>query len=461
MASSPSSSIGPRRQGSFHPRGLEPLLEGEQHLHNEPSSASTSRSHRAVLATWRNALLLAIALCACLLLVGIPIGLAITIYGAGAFAAVVAPLLSIIGATAVTAAWIAFPAVRSAHTGQVTCLSVAYAWHSMAWLLFWWSAYASWPALARCNTFKIAMAGWVCTFLWCFPIGLDWLLLMRGDLRSAGGARRTLSVACHLTWFVAAGLALPIVRAHYSLTPLVNQTVGADDPAAGTDALAALSSMHVCVAESMQPTWWPHVIMAVWLASMCFSVGVYSFGLRATVVETPRVVWERHRMRAVQITAASLIMQPPSASMFWLLLDGRQPPLFLSLWAIFGGVAAQGALNAVAYFWHEPGTLSALLCGVLLRSSSSGGGVCGGACVDVCGAGGAVQQLQHTDSRFVHFRREDVEGSSSAAAARSGDAVVDRVLAEDRIAVPFRLGFLLVPVAIVGAFLALVVALHL
>ena len=175
--------------GLLPPRGLEPLLEGEQHVHNEPSSASTPRPHRAVLATWRNALLLAIALCACLLLVGIPIGLAITIYGAGSLAAMVAPLLSIIGATAVTAAWIAFPAVRSAHTGQVTCLSVAYAWHSMAWLLFWWSAYASWPALARCNTFKIAMAGWVCTFLWCFPIGLDWLLLMRGDLRSAGGAR--------------------------------------------------------------------------------------------------------------------------------------------------------------------------------------------------------------------------------------------------------------------------------
>lgn len=447
MASGSSSAVGPRRQGSFHPCGLDPLLEGDQLA---PVRAAQAQESAAPYphSSWKPLAKIAIVLCAGLVLVGIPVGLSITVEDAGALCAIIGPLLSIVATLVVCAAWAALPAVRSAHTGQVTCLSIACGLHSIAWLIFWWSAFVAWSDPARCDAFKFALIGWVCTFLWYFPVGIDWILLMRGNRRSASGARRLLSHACHLTWLVALGLALPLVRAQYSLTPLFNST--ASGASGQASALVALSSMHLCRLQSIQPTWWPVVVMAVWAAAACFSVGVYTAGMRQAAEETPRIVWARHRVRAMQLAAGFVVLQPPSAALFWMLLDGQQPPAFLCLWGIFAGAAVQGAINALSYFWNEPGALSALCCGVLLYPCSDTG--CLGGDSDV------VQQLHHADSRFVHFRREDIEGR--AAPLRGAEDIVQRVLAEDQKSVPFRMLLMVVPVAALGIFFGLVVALH-
>ena len=315
----------------------------------------------------------------------------------------------------------------------------------------------------------MALAGWVCSCLWCFPVGLDWMLLLRGDRRSSSGARRVLSLACHLTWLVAAGLALPLVRADATLISLINLTEAEQQPG-GEGELSDLASMQVCTLQNLSPTWWPHVLLGMWVITAGFNLAVYSIGTFCTADHTPRVVFERHRLRAMQIAAAFGLLQPPSAALFWYLLEdgigdgsssgtsssipGRAPPLVVSLWAIFAGVPLQGALNALAYFWHEPGALTALCASALslcdARATST---------ARLNHGGGSQPSLHHHDSRFVHFRREDVEGGGNEQEA-NGDDVVNRVLAEERQSVPFRLVLMLVPVAIVILFFALVVGMH-
>ena len=423
----------PRRLGSFHPRALDSVIP----LSQAPSSSYAPR--RFVV------LLLVVAL-----LVAAPIVLALTVTSAASTAASLPPALSIGSSLAACGLW-AWQPVRSAHFGQVVCVCLACACFSSCWLLMLIAR----DPVTRCAAFKLALAGWVASFLWCWPLGLDWLLLMTGARRGSGNTRRALSYACHLTWVAAAALALPLVRAN-ALPANATATAGFAIDDAIAAAAAALPS---CTLSELAPSWWPWVLAGAWAATYIFNVVVYLACGSRHAESTPRVVSERHRRRARCFALAFCTLQPPTALNFWYVVAGgcggdassggiSAPPL-LALWAAFLGVTWQGAFTALTHAWHEPLILAA---------------VSGAACRDCAGRDGGGAPLAHADSRFVHFEESFLSNARDHEGSAEATEVVRRVLEAERQAVeadvPFRLALCLLPAGLVAAGLVFVLVRH-
>jgi hypothetical protein len=445
-----------RRYGSFHPRSLEPFLEDEDpgpaalQPHDslppfEPTPPTSPeappfflslRCNDSPVGCW---ILGVIALLSLLAAAISPLLFAVVIPPSRSIAAIIPPALSLVGSLAVICAWMCNPMVRSAHTGQVACLSVACVWFSAAWLIFFAGAFAGWTEDARCTAFKVALAGWVASFLWCWPISIDWILLMRGDHRSQGTARRTLSRMCHLTWFAAAGLALPLLRSYEAhLVPVTNTSALESAECARGEGADEPPVLCVCHLDQLRPSWWPYVLATSWCCTVAFTICAHAL---CSSEDTPRVVGYRHRRRALTLAVSFCTLQAPAALLFWNLWSGPgegAPALLLGIWSIFAGVPWQGASVGIAFAWNEPTVRAALL--------------------RWCRRGGDFDEPHHfarADSRFVHFERVISEQ----------EAHVHRALnleeSEGDPDAQFRFASVVLSIVIISVFFGLLLLLHL
>ena len=442
-----------------------------------------------VAANWLVWLRLGTMLILCLLIFTAPLLLAIFVAGMSTLAALLPPALSLSGNVYMLGTYFVIPECQTAHLGQIVCLTAANTWYSTAWLLFLFTADV-WSASARCATFKLSLAGWVASLLWALPICCDWLLLMQGDRRSHQGSRRVLSHACHVVWLLAAGLALPLIRADAQLVMLNASLAAGDDAIFGfqagdqfadgaiTAAVGASSSsaaaagasldmgawsLPVCTLSGLTPSWWRYVLGATIGSALLLPAIAYAVGLWQARGHTPLVVWARHSTRTPLMTFASLILQPPTAAFYWYLLSSPNAPSppsalpMLALWGLLLGAPWQGAVNAFTHALHEP----------TLRPSWPTSCRCMEEAECTRSTQASLPQLAHADSRFVHFEEA---GSGALAHPESSegeaDAMVAQALAEVDAAdaaadLPFRWAIGIVLIALVALGFGLVLVMHL
>ena len=438
MSSASPSQPPARRQGSFHPQALlEPLdVPGESNSapveprFTLPAVPSCVPQVRAMLIVAASTLLIAAPIVLMFMPAADP-GSA----DVHAVAAAVPAAISLVTSLAVSSSWLLFPGVRNAHFGQAVCLLLACVWYSATWLVALYGPDQS----SRRVAFKLNLVAFIATFLWSWPIGIDWLLLMTGERRGSGAARRFLAIACHCTWLVAAGLGLPIVR---SDAAYYNISSSADSPL--TNAATHLPTL---IFTSITPSWWPSLLVALWLATTVFNLLVFVLGwsCSSSASTVPKVVAARHKQRALCTAVAFFALQPPTALMGYYALHSAPDtpaPSLLLLWSAMLGVPWMGCIHSVLCIMHEPN----------LRSALRGWWAC------CCGSNNGPVELTHADSRFVHFERP--AGLTAEAEEAEADLLVRRVLnAEGE--PTFRMALILLPAGLVAGGLAVVLILKL
>ena len=140
----------PRRAGSFHPKSVrirddsleEPLVDGDAlEAPPEPPTAAPAAAEEhadADVASPVSAsrLLLFLTLCPVLIAALVAALLVLDRKEPWVWLWVLPNALSILGSSVIIACWLAFPELRSAHTGQMVFLSVADVFYSCAWIVY-------------------------------------------------------------------------------------------------------------------------------------------------------------------------------------------------------------------------------------------------------------------------------------------------------------------------------------
>ena len=141
----------PRRAGSFHPKSVrirddsleEPLVDGDAlEAPPEPPAAASAPAAAeepdADVASPVSAsrLLLFLTLCPVLIAALVAALLVLDRKEPWVWLWVLPNALSILGSSVIIACWLAFPELRSAHTGQMVFLSVADVFYSCAWIVY-------------------------------------------------------------------------------------------------------------------------------------------------------------------------------------------------------------------------------------------------------------------------------------------------------------------------------------
>ena len=128
-----------------------------------------------------------------------------------------------------------------------------------------------------------------------------------------------------------------------------------------------------------------------------------------------------------------IVLHPPTLAYFtysnavW---THDPPPRFLTIWASVGGAPCQGLLLALAYALADPGLVRAIR--VSIRPSTA-----------AAHADGTRAALAHTDSRHVHFNREQLPRGAAGIRGGGRENRADplaRVLAEQRIGLDDEMG---------------------
>ena len=139
----------PRRAGSFHPKSVrirddsleEPLVDGDAlEAPPEPPAAPPAAAEEpdADVASPVSAsrLILFLTLCPVLIAALVAALLVLDRKEPWVWLWVLPNALSILGSSVIIACWLAFPELRSAHTGQMVFLSVADVFYSCAWIVY-------------------------------------------------------------------------------------------------------------------------------------------------------------------------------------------------------------------------------------------------------------------------------------------------------------------------------------
>ena len=138
----------PRRAGSFHPKSVrirddsleEPLVDGDaleappEPPAAPPAAAEEPDADPSPVSASR--LLLFLTLCPVLIAALVAALLVLDRKEPWVWLWVLPNALSILGSSVIIACWLAFPELRSAHTGQMVFLSVADVFYSCAWIVY-------------------------------------------------------------------------------------------------------------------------------------------------------------------------------------------------------------------------------------------------------------------------------------------------------------------------------------
>ena len=261
-------------------------------------------------------------------------------------------LASLFGLFCVCASWVAWPTLRS--------------------VLF----VAALPdGTARCVAVKLTAAGWVASWMWSWPVTLDFLLLVRFHMRGNTGARYWLSRGSQLVWLLAAAVSLPLIR---------------------SDAYTVEDPIAVCALPTRPAAWPPYAITAAFGVTALFNGAVHLSTLFGRAAEDmPGVVRQRHQRRALCLCVCFCVLQPPTAALFafnYFASDEAAaasnvtlPPQVISVWSAQAGASWQGLLLGLAFAaWAD--------LGMGVRRV-----------VRCCSRSEEVPVLGHEDSRFVHF----------------------------------------------------------
>ena len=278
---------------------------------------------------------------------------------------------SLFGLFCVCASWVAWPTLRSVFFGHITCLAVATAWYAVGVLFV-----AALPdGTARCVAVKLTAAGWVASWMWSWPVTLDFLLLVRFHMRGNTGARYWLSRGSQLVWLLAAAVSLPLIR---------------------SDAYTVEDPIAVCALPTRPAAWPPYAITAAFGVTALFNGAVHLSTLFGRAAEDmPGVVRQRHQRRALCLCVCFCVLQPPTAALFafnYFASDEAAaasnvtlPPQVISVWSAQAGASWQGLLLGLAFAaWAD--------LGMGVRRV-----------VRCCSRSEEVPVLGHEDSRFVHF----------------------------------------------------------
>lgn len=323
-------------------------------------------------------------------------------------ASAVPAVLSLLGVGAVCGSWIGWSSLRSVHFGHVACLAVASAWYALGVLVV-----AVTPdGEARCIAFKVTAAGWVASWMWSWPVSLDFLLLVRFHQRGNMGLRLWLARGSQLFWLLSAALSLPLLRA---------------------DAYLVEDAVAVCALPSRPSGWPPRLLTITFGVTALFNLIVHlSTLLGRAADDMPAVVRLRHQRRAFSLGVCFCVLQPPTAAAFAYayyagaegapdVLGGPRPPRALALWAAQLGASWQGLLLGLVFgAWAEMGT-ALRRAGLWCRGAAAPccASCCASCCVS-CAPGCAVADedeqpaLSHEDSRFVHFEHREEHATEHA-----------------------------------------------
>ena len=135
----------PRRAGSFHPKSVrirddsleEPLVDDDAlEAPPEPPAAAEEPDADVASPVSASRLLLFLTLCPVLIAALVAALLVLDRKEPWVWLWVLPNALSILGSSVIIACWLAFPELRSAHTGQMVFLSVADVFYSCAWIVY-------------------------------------------------------------------------------------------------------------------------------------------------------------------------------------------------------------------------------------------------------------------------------------------------------------------------------------